>query len=354
MAIKLETYSSANNTARIESSNLSQASTAEAINVENLTKTYKNDVQALAGVSFSVRQGEIFGLLGPNGAGKSTIVRILATLTQSDGGQAVIAGHDVLNDPAGVRRQIGYVAQASGVDKYGTGRENLTLQAHIQRVPGREIPGRVSSLLEWVGLAEAADRLVNTYSGGMKRRLDIAMGLVHEPAVLFLDEPTTGLDPETRSALWRDLIRLRQERQLTVLLTTHYLEEADRLCDRLAIVDHGQIVVTGTPAELKAQIQGEMVTLDVNGATAQAADLLHSVAGVFEVIPNGAAVIARVAQGATAVPQLINALERAGVNVQAVTLSRPSLDDVYLYHTGHRFVVNGETSIGTNPVKATR
>lgn len=309
----------------------------DTIIVNDLTKTYPNKVQALAGVSFTIRQGEIFGLLGPNGAGKSTTVRILATLTRPDSGQASVAGYEVSHDPAGVRRQIGYVAQVSGVDKYGTGRENLALQAHLQQVPPREIPGRVTRLLVWVGLAEAADRLVNSYSGGMKRRLDLAMGLVHEPSVLYLDEPTTGLDPETRAALWRDLARLREERHLTVLLTTHYLEEADQLCDRLAIVDHGRVVVQGTPAELKAQIQGDLVTLDLNGPIEGVADLLRPVEGVLEVMPNGATVRARVAQGATAVPTLITALERASVGVQAVTLSRPSLDDVYLHYTGHRF-----------------
>jgi ABC-2 type transport system ATP-binding protein len=305
-------------------------------------------VQALAGVSFNVRRGEIFGLLGPNGAGKSTTVRILATLTQPDSGQAVIAGHDVSREPDQVRQQFGYVAQTSGVDKYGTGRENLTLQAQLQRVPARQIPDRVAELLVWVGLTEAADRLVNTYSGGMKRRLDLAMGLVHEPGVLFLDEPTTGLDPETRAALWQDLARLRQERYLTVLLTTHYLEEADHLCDRLAIIDHGQVVVEGTPNELKAQIQGDTVMLEINGSTEPVAALLRPFAGVLEVIPNGTAVLARVTQGATAVPVLLKALEQAGIKVQAVTLSRPSLDDVYLHHTGHHFAANGTAALESN------
>jgi len=319
-----------------------------AISVKGLSKTYRNGVQALAGVSFNVRRGEIFGLLGPNGAGKSTTVRILATLTQPDSGQAVIAGHDVSREPDQVRQQFGYVAQTSGVDKYGTGRENLTLQAQLQRVPARQIPDRVAELLVWVGLTEAADRLVNTYSGGMKRRLDLAMGLVHEPGVLFLDEPTTGLDPETRAALWQDLARLRQERHLTVLLTTHYLEEADHLCDRLAIIDHGQVVVEGTPNELKAQIQGDTVMLEINGSTEPVAALLRPFAGVLEVIPNGTAVLARVTQGATAVPVLLKALEQAGIKVQAVTLSRPSLDDVYLHHTGHHFAANGTAALESN------
>jgi ABC-2 type transport system ATP-binding protein len=199
----------------------------------------------------------------------------------------------------------------------------------------------VSRMLDRVGLSDAAKRIVNTYSGGMKRRLDIAMGLVHEPSVLFLDEPTTGLDPETRAALWSDLERLRQERNLAVLLTTHYLEEADHLCDRLAIIDRGRIVVQGTPSELKAQIQGDLVALSVNGASRRAAELLRQAPGVLEVLSDSGEVVARVDQGATAVPVLITLLEREGVDVHAVTLSRPSLDEVYLYHTGHRFEAGG-------------
>ncbi len=318
----------------------------DAIIVENLTKTYKNAVQALQGVSFTVRKGEIFGLLGPNGAGKSTTVRILATLTEPSGGRASVAGHDVMSDPQGVRRSIGYVAQASGVDKFGTGRENLTLQAHIERVPKQEIPKRVNELLEMVSLNDAADRLVMTYSGGMKRRLDVAMGLVHNPDVLYLDEPTTGLDPETRAALWNDLARLRRDGNLTVLLTTHYLEEADQLCDRLAIVDHGKVVVEGTPTELKSRIQGDTVTLDVERESGRAAELLAPVEGVLEVRADGALVHARVTHGATAMPALITALERESVPVRAATLSRPSLDDVYLFHTGHRFAAEGANGNG--------
>jgi ABC-2 type transport system ATP-binding protein len=313
------------------------------ISVNYLTKTYQTGVQALAGVSFSVKPGEIFGLLGPNGAGKSTTVRILATLTSLDGGHAEVGGHDVAREAAAVRRQIGYVAQTSGVDKFGTGRENLTLQAHLQRVPSKRIAERVAHLLDWVDLTAAADRLVRTYSGGMKRRLDIAMGLVHEPAILFLDEPTTGLDPETRSALWRDLHRLRKERNITVLLTTHYMEEADKLCDRLAIVDHGRVVIEGTPGELKEQIRGDTVTLEMGDSegTTRAADLLGTIDGVGKVIKDGSAVIAQVMHGAKALPVLVTALERDGVGVRAVTLSRASLDDVYLYHTGHRYTADG-------------
>ena len=308
----------------------------QSIAIENLSKTYKNGVKAVDGVSFRVNQGQIFGLLGPNGAGKSTTVRILATLTKPDGGQAEVAGCDVMGDPEGVRRRIGYVAQASGVDKWGTGRENLTLQAQLMRVAPAAIPARVAQLLEWVRLTDASGRVVKTYSGGMKRRLDLAMGLVNEPAVLFLDEPTTGLDPETRTALWNDLVRLSKERNLTVLLTTHYLEEADHLCDRLAIVDHGKVVVEGTPAELKARIRGDTVTLDIGGEAVRAAGLLKPLEGVLEAVPDGTSVVARVRQGTSAMPALIAALERAGLPVRSATLGRPSLDDVYMHHTGHR------------------
>ncbi|MDQ3692578.1 MAG: ATP-binding cassette domain-containing protein [Chloroflexota bacterium] len=325
----------------------------DAIITENLTKTYGNGVKALDGVSFAVRPGEIFGLLGPNGAGKSTTVRILATLTFADGGTARVAGHDVRTESEAVRRRIGYVSQASGVDKYQTGRENLTLQGHLVRVPGRELRSRVDELLAWVGLTEAADRTVKTYSGGMKRRLDLAMGLIHKPAVLFLDEPTTGLDPETRATLWQDLQRLRAEQSLTVLLTTHYLEEADQLCDRLAIVDHGKVVVEGTPSALKSEIRGDAVTLEVDTETALVATTLRPLAGVLDVIPNGRSVVARVAQGATAIPTLITALEQQGVGVQSVSLSRPSLDDVYLHHTGHRFSAAADPAAASAPVPET-
>ena len=310
----------------------------DAIVAEHLSKTYPKGVRAVEDVSFRVEPGEIFGLLGPNGAGKTTTVRMLATLTKPDGGTGSVAGHDILRDPAGVRRALGYVAQASGVDKHATGRENLTLQAQLHRVPRGEIRKRVDHVLEWVGLADAADRMVRTYSGGMKRRLDIALGLVHEPEVLFLDEPTTGLDPETRAALWEDLLRLKHERRLAVLLTTHYLDEADRLCDRLAIVDRGRVVAEGTPAELKAAIRGDRVTLEVEQRTEEAAAVLAPLDGVLDVVPNGREVVARVLHGATAIPQLVTVLERAGITVQSVALHRPSLDDVYLHHTGHRMI----------------
>jgi ABC-2 type transport system ATP-binding protein len=314
----------------------------DAITVENLSKVYRNGVKAVDGVSFHVRQREIFGLLGPNGAGKSTTVRILVTLSQATGGNVYVAGFDVRQNPKDVRLRIGYVAQDSGVDKYDTGRENLTLQGQLLRVNTEVLPERVDRLLNWVGLADAADKLVETYSGGMRRRLDIAMGLINEPQVLFLDEPTTGLDPESRSILWKDLERIRNERNMAVLLTTHYLEEADALCDRLAIIDHGTVVTEGTPSALKAEIRGDTVTLDLNGQSEEATNALAGMEAILEIVPNGHGILVRVDNGAAAIPSLVNRLERAGIAVQEVTMSRPTLDDVYLHHTGHRFSAAGD------------
>ena len=224
----------------------------DAIVAEDLRKRYKT-VQALDGVSFAVREGEVFGLLGPNGAGKSTTVRTLATLTQPDSGRALVAGEDVVRHPNRVRSLIGYVAQDSGVDWEATGRENLLLQGRIHGMAGAPLRKRVDELFELVGLRDAADRVARGYSGGMKRRLDIALGLVHRPRVLFLDEPTTGLDPEARAAMWIEVERLAEQESLTILLTTHYLEEADRLAERVAIVSQGTVVVEGTAGRAESE-----------------------------------------------------------------------------------------------------
>src|SRR3954451_23770543 len=249
----------------------------QAIEVEGLAKRY-GEVQALDGVTFSVGGGEIFGLLGPNGAGKSTTVRALATLTVPDAGRATVAGHDVVRDADAVRRTIGYVPQDSGVDRNATARENLTLQGRIQGLRGRDLRRRVDELLGLVGIADAADRIVRTYSGGMRRRLDVALGLVHRPSVLYLDEPTTGLDPEVRASMWEEVRRLATEEQLTTLLTTHYLEEADELAQRVAIVSRGTVVVEGTPDDLKARLEGDAVHLELeDGQVEQAQEVLARV-----------------------------------------------------------------------------
>jgi ABC-2 type transport system ATP-binding protein len=314
----------------------------DAIVVEELRKRYK-DVQALDGVSFAVREGEVFGLLGPNGAGKSTTVRVLTTLTQADSGRALVAGEDVARHPNRVRGKIGYVAQDSGVDWEATGRENLLLQGRIHGMSGRQLQGRVDELLGLIGLDEAADRVARGYSGGMKRRLDVAIGLVHRPRVLFLDEPTTGLDPEARAAMWVEVERLASAESLTILLTTHYLEEADRLAERVAIVSRGRVVVEGRPEELKRDLQGESVTVELreaNGHVEQAERVVAAIAQ--DVFVDGANVRARVPNGAEAIPAILGALDDAGIEVAAVTTARPSLDDVYLHYTGRDFASEDE------------
>jgi ABC-2 type transport system ATP-binding protein len=311
-----------------------------AIEVEGLEKAYK-DVRALDGIRFAVPEGEVFGLLGPNGAGKSTTVRILATLTKADAGRATVSGHDVATRAGAVRRAIGYVPQASGVDREATGRENLLLQGRLQGMRGADLDRRAAELLGTFGLTDKAHALVKTYSGGMKRRLDVAMGLVHRPRVLFLDEPTTGLDPEARAAMWEELERLAAAESLTILLTTHYLEEADRLARRVAIVSRGQVVVEGTPEALKRELRGDAVTVELDGAdsahAADVADVARALHGVHEVTADGRRLHLRVDHGAQAVPVILGALDAAGAGVHAVTVSRPSLDDVYLHHTGRDF-----------------
>ena len=234
-----------------------------AIEANALTKTYPPDVRALDGLSLAVPAGTIFGLLGPNGAGKSTTVRILTTLSRPDGGSARVAGVDVLAEPVRVRHAIGVVAQRHGLDPEATGRENLTLQGEFYAITGADLRGRVADALERFGLADAADRPAKTYSGGMQRRLDLAMGLIHRPRVLFLDEPTTGLDPEARADIWHEIERLARDERMTILLTTHYLEEADRLASQLAIVDRGRIVAEGSPDALKSQLEGDRIEVEL-------------------------------------------------------------------------------------------
>jgi len=307
-----------------------------AIEARDLTKTYAKDVRALDGLGFQVEAGTVFGLLGPNGAGKSTTVKILTTLTRPDSGQASVAGVDVLASPERVRWAIGLVAQRSGVDLEATGRENLTLQGQVYGLRGAGLRRRVGELLERFGLAEAADRVSRGYSGGMQRRLDIAMGLIHRPRVLFLDEPTTGLDPEVRADMWAEIAHLSGSEGLTILLTTHYLEEADRLAGRLAIVDHGRVVAEGSPDELKGELHGDAIQVELGDPQpdGQAHAALDRVPGVWEVAIEGSSLRARTDNGSAAVPAVLQALEAGGVRVASVTIARPSLDDVYLRHTG--------------------
>jgi ABC-2 type transport system ATP-binding protein len=310
-----------------------------AILAEDLVKIYPGDVRALDGLSFAVPEGTVFGLLGPNGAGKTTAVKILTTLAQADSGRAEVAGHDVRRAAPKVRRAIGVVAQRHGVDFALTGRENLRLQGRVFGMRGKQLEHRTEALLDQLGLADAGDRVTRGYSGGMQRRLDIAMALVHGPRVLFLDEPTTGLDPEVRAAMWQEIARLTGSEGLTILLTTHYLEEADQLAANLAIVDRGRVVAAGTPDELKGQLHGDSIHVELEAVTEDgtARDALERLEDVREVTLDGRTVRARVDHGARAVPTVLQALESRGLAVESVTVSRPSLDDVYLRHTGRAF-----------------
>jgi ABC-2 type transport system ATP-binding protein len=315
-----------------------------AIEARQLVKTYavrgsKDGIRALDGLDISVPRGMIYGLLGPNGAGKSTTVKILTSLARPDSGQARVEGVDVFARPGQVRHMIGVVAQRSGADPTATGRENLILQGRLYGLRGAAVRARADQLLAHFGLTEAAGRLVRTYSGGMQRRLDVALGLMHRPEVLFLDEPTTGLDPESRAAMWQEIARLAGGEGMTVLLTTHYLEEADRLASRLAIVDRGRVVVTGTPDELKGELRGDAVHVELpaDADPARVRQVLDALPAVRDVVIAGRGVSARSDDGAVAVPIVLAGLKRAGVNAASVAVARPSLDDVYLRHTGRRY-----------------
>ncbi|MDQ1717008.1 MAG: type transport system ATP-binding protein [Pseudonocardiales bacterium] len=315
---------------------------APAIEAMELGKTYGKGpkaVHALTGLSFTVEPGTVFGLLGPNGAGKSTTVRILTTLSRPDTGRARVHGIDVVQHPERVRQLIGYVSQKPGFDPVATGLENLVLQGRIHGASARDARSRAAGLLERFGLTGPGRRLAGTWSGGMQRKLDVAMGLMHRPRMLFLDEPTTGLDPEARIQLWAEIARLARQDGLTVLLTTHYLEEADHLAARLAIVDAGRVVAAGTPDQLKSALGGDTI----RAALARQADadraraVIGQIPGVSAVAAEGGALQARVADGAAVLPGVLAALDDAGIGLAAVGVARPSLDDVYLHHAGRSF-----------------
>lgn len=310
------------------------------IEAHELRKRFKSrngTVDAVRGVSFDVRQGEIFGFLGPNGAGKTTTLRMLTTLLSIDDGQAQVAGLDVAREPAKVRQEIGYVSQLGGADNLATGRENLMLQGQLYGRDRRDVAARVQELLSLLDLAGFAERQVKTYSGGQKRRLDVALGIVHEPKVLFLDEPTTGLDPQNRANLWEHVRSLR-DRGVTVFLTTHYLEEADALCDRVMIIDDGTIVAEGTTRELKRDIVGDAVVLRVDDdadVRARVETLLAEAPFVRSTAQaeNGE-LHCYVDDGPVALLELLRRVDAAEIPLRAISLSEPTLDDVFLAKTG--------------------
>jgi ABC-2 type transport system ATP-binding protein len=319
-------------------------SAGEAIIATELRKTYPRAVRALDGLSLRVESGTIFAAVGPNGAGKSTTIKILTTLSRPDSGEASVAGIDVLAHPDRVRRVIGVVGQRGGFTPEATGRENLSMQGEIYGITGKALRQRIDELLERFQLAEAADRIARNYSGGMQRRLDVAIGLVNRPQVLFLDEPTTGLDPEARVELWREIERLAGDEEMTILLTTHYLEEADRLAGKLAIVDHGRIVAEGSPEALKSELRGDSILVElVDPCTdEQVSVALRPLAGLSEVLVRDRSIHARAEHGATAIPAVLEALETHGLAVASVALARPSLEDVYLRHAGRAYEGAGD------------
>ena len=293
----------------------------------------KKTVEAVRGVDLAVAEGEIFGFLGPNGAGKTTTLRMLATLIEPDGGEAVVAGVNLRSQPGEVRKRIGYVAQGGSTWDDSTAREELVLHARMYGIGKVEAQRRAAKALDAFQLTEYADRKCKTYSGGQRRRVDIALGIIHEPKLVFLDEPTTGLDPQSRAHMWDEIRRLRSE-GMTVFITTHYLEEADALCDRVAIIDHGLIVAEGTPDELKREVSGDVVTVGLNGATPEAAELLDTQAYVRKLETHDEGVRLYVDEGATAIPQILRTLDGAGLGLTSIELHRPSLDDVFLAKTG--------------------
>jgi len=311
----------------------------DAIVVEDLRKTYPSGTEAVKGVSFRVTRGEIYGIVGPNGAGKSTTIGVLGTLVKPTSGRALVDGVDVARDPMTVRKRIGFAMQEAGVDDLATGREFLILQGRLYGL-SKDLAGkRADQLLRLFELEAAGDQRIKAYSGGMKRRIDLAAALIHLPKILFLDEPTEGLDPRSRQALWATLKRLRERLHATVLLSTHYMEEADRLCDRIAIIDQGRIVAEDTPAKLKAGMGGQSIVLDYGSATDATTPLRaeRALAGLAQRIQrSGTEVVVYVAEPAEATPRILKALDKAGVPPASLRIQHPTLDDVYLKYTGRK------------------
>ena len=313
-----------------------------AIETSDLLKVYGTDTRALDGISFQVAPGELFGFLGPNGAGKTTTIRILATLLRATSGTAKVAGFDVATHPHEVRKRLGLAMQTPALDAFSTGRETLELAGRLHRMPSADVRRRADELLELMGLTSVAKKLTGTYSGGMKRRLDLASALMHRPELLILDEPTEGLDPQSRTALWEELERISKA-GTTMLLTTHYMEEADRLCSRLAIIDNGQIVVEGAPGELKRSVGADTIVLQLEATDGDLERQRSEVRRLLEGIVEGEAVTVHpsgvslaVPNASAAIPTLLRRLDGNGVRIAGLQMTQPSLDDVFMKYTGRR------------------
>jgi ABC-2 type transport system ATP-binding protein len=327
-------------------------SSQSAIEVEGLVREFRKGPRAVDGIDLAVSPGEIYGFLGPNGAGKSTTVLMLTTLLPPTSGRATVGGYDIVREGSQVRATIGAALQEAALDPILTGREHLNLQATLQGLPAAVRRQRATALLERVGLSDAADRRVGGYSGGMKRRLDLALALVHSPRILFLDEPTTGLDPQSRAALWEEVARLAHDEGMTVFLTTQYLEEADVLADRIGIIDHGHIVAEGTPAQLKAQVGSP--TVEVAPSDPEAGDRLAELLSRFgELRRNGrGSVTVQLPGGETQLAEIVRILDQADLRVETLQLHQPSLDDVFLAQTGRKLEGAGTGAIADAPTDA--
>ncbi|NLZ29380.1 MAG: ATP-binding cassette domain-containing protein [Methanomicrobiales archaeon] len=302
-----------------------------AIDVHNLTKSF-GDLVAVDNVSFSIASGEIFGLLGPNGAGKTTVISMLSTIQKPTSGTATVNGYDIVAQEADVRRSIGIVFQDQSLDEELTAYENMDFHGRLYRIGGEERKQRIAELLTLVGLADRKDDFVKTYSGGMRRRLEIARGLLHEPKVLFLDEPTLGLDPQTRNHLWDYIARLNEEKGITIILTTHYMEEADRLCDRVAIIDRGAIIVLDTAENLKNSIGGDIVTIASPDPDAIAS--LLTAPWVFSIEQHDGSVTIHLQEADRHIPGIVTAIHQSGIGITSLSVRKPTLEDVFLHYTG--------------------
>ncbi len=313
----------------------------EIIAVKNLTQTYPDGTKAVDDISFDVKEGEFFGFLGPNGAGKSTTIKVLTTLLRKTSGQAQVAGYDLDQSPKEIRKVIGVLSQETIVDVDLTGKENLRLQGRLEQMHGNILENRVNELLKMVQLEEFADKPAGRYSGGMKKRLDLASALIQKPKILFLDEPTTGLDPQSRASIWDYLDKLNREEGITIFLTTQYLEEADKLCRQLSIIDHGKIIAKGSPAELKQAIGHDTITLTLkdeqNAALrAEAKRILEGIQGISEVNDSDRGFVVHTKNGDEIIADIVTSLDRNNIRPASLNMSSPTLDDVFLHQTGRR------------------
>ena len=305
------------------------------VETKSLTKSF-GDVTAVNDLSFSVRNGEIFGFLGPNGAGKSTTIMILTTLLKPTSGQALVSGFDVQTSPKQVRQNIGYVQQETTVDEYLTGRENLLLQARLNHIPKNEIDKRIDEILDLIELTEKQNEPVVTYSGGMRKRLDIAGGLLHRPKVLFLDEPTVGLDIQTRRKIWEYIKKIHDEFEMTIFLTTHYMEEADQLCDRIGIIDNGKIQVIDTPENMKNAMGNEVISIVFEGENHGVfLSKIQKIEFVNKTNKDGSKITLFASNGTEVIPKIFHISSELEIKITSISLTQPTLDDVFISYTGH-------------------